>query len=97
MPYSYCNFEKMESKKAVLGLDMLKSTKKIVNICESCVDGKAANNSHPTRGKSSKEVLELIHMDLTGPITPVGIDGSKHGQVLVDFYSGAIWMYTMKN
>jgi hypothetical protein len=32
-------------------------------------------------------LLEMLHMDLFGPIAYISIDGNKYGLVLVDDYS----------
>lgn len=85
--------QEMERKKAVLGLENLKSTK---SECTSCVDGKATKAPHPPSEKKSREVLELMHMDLVVDIKPVGLKGEKHFQLLTDDYSGAMWASTMK-
>lgn len=93
---SVSTLRKMERSGAVHGLEATKSTKQIGQVCEACVEGKATNNAHTRRSKSSKAPLELMHTDLTGPITPEGLNGEKHAQLLVDDYSGAIWVSTMK-
>lgn len=86
---------RMESTNAVQGLNIVKSTKGVGNVCEACVDGKATNKGHARREKSTSKVLELMHTDLCGPIDPPGINGEKYAQLLVDDYSGAIWVSSM--
>lgn len=86
---------RMQETNAVHGLDALKSTKKVDNICEACVDGKAASHPHPRKEKSTTKVLELMHTDICGPIDPPSMHGDRYVQLMVDDYSGAIFMSTM--
>lgn len=85
----------MEKTSAVLGLDELKSTKMAENICESCIVGKATQAPHRRREKKLRDVLELLHTDLTGPISPTGLNGELYTPLLIDDFSGAIWCSTM--
>jgi hypothetical protein len=40
--------------------------------------------------------LELLHMDLFGPITYISIGGSKYCLVIVDDYSRFTWVFFLK-
>jgi transposase InsO family protein len=37
--------------------------------------------------------LEMLHMDLFGPIAYISIDGNKYGLVIVDDYSRFTWVF----
>jgi transposase InsO family protein len=37
--------------------------------------------------------LEMLHMDLFGPITYISIGGNKYGLIIVDDYSYFIWIF----
>lgn len=87
--------KKMESTNAVVGLNVIRSTKNVGNICEACVDGKAMNKAHHRREKTSSKVLELMHTDLCGSISPMGVGGQSYAQLLTDDYSGAMWVSSM--
>ena len=41
-------------------------------------------------------MLELIHGDLCGPITPSTPGGNKYFLLLVDDYSRMMWVYMIK-
>jgi hypothetical protein len=44
--------------------------------------------SHPSKNVMAKSrPLELLHMDLFGPVAYLSIGGSKNGLVIVDDYS----------
>jgi transposase InsO family protein len=40
--------------------------------------------------------LELLHMDLFGPIAYISIDGSKYCLVIVDDYSRFTWVFFLQ-
>ena len=64
--------------------------------CDTCVQGKMSQyrNREPDRGATS--LLQLVHGDLAGPITPESKDGHKYAMVFVDDYSGALGVYFSK-
>jgi hypothetical protein len=37
--------------------------------------------------------LEMLHMDLFGPIAYISIDSNKYGLVIVDDYSHFTWVF----
>jgi hypothetical protein len=41
--------------------------------------------------------LELLHMDLFGPIAYVSIRGSKYGLVIVDDFSRFTWVFFLQD
>ena len=45
---------------------------------------------------SSKRVLNLLHMDLFGPVTPVSTSGRKYTLVVVDDYSKFTWVIFLR-
>jgi hypothetical protein len=53
--------------------------------CVACEAGKRVGTSHPRKNimKTSRP-LELLHMDIFGPVTYLSIGGSKYGLVIVD-------------
>lgn len=94
---SVSTLRKMASTNCVIGLDKLKSTKKVENICESCVEGKATNQPHPRREKTTTRVLQLMHTDLVGEIKPEGLNGERYMQLLTDDFSGGMWVSSLKS
>ncbi|GAB2292076.1 hypothetical protein Dimus_038187 [Dionaea muscipula] len=62
------------------------------SISDSCRKGKQIKASF--KGKtvqSSHRILEMLHMDLFGPVDPVSISGKKYTLVVVDDYSRYTW------
>ena len=94
---SVATLKRMHDTNVVDGLDAVMSTKNVDEVCEACVEGKAASTPQRRREKSTKKPLELMHTDLCGPISPSGTNGERYMQLLVDDYSGAIFVSTMTN
>jgi transposase InsO family protein len=56
--------------------------------CAACQAGKQVGTSHLGKNvMTTSRPLELLHMDLFGPIAFLSIGGSKYGFVIVDDYS----------
>ncbi|GKC74052.1 retrovirus-related pol polyprotein from transposon TNT 1-94 [Tanacetum coccineum] len=67
----------------VTGLPKLKFIKD--HLCSSCELGKAKRKSfHTKTNPSSKRRLQLLHMDLCGPIRVESINGKKYVLVIAD-------------
>lgn len=47
-------------------------------VCEPCIFGKHHRNPFPVSFKNAKEKLELVHMDVCGPISEVSLGGSRY-------------------
>ncbi|GJW37772.1 retrovirus-related pol polyprotein from transposon TNT 1-94 [Tanacetum coccineum] len=74
----------------VVGLPKLKFIKD--HLCSSCELGKAKRKSfHTKTTPSSKRRLQLLHMDLCGPMRVESINGKKYVLVIVDEYSRYTW------
>nr|GEW86700.1 retrovirus-related Pol polyprotein from transposon TNT 1-94 [Tanacetum cinerariifolium] len=70
----------------VIGLPKLKFVKD--HLCSSCELGKAKQKSfHTKTTPSSKKRLQLLHMDLCGPMRVESINGKKYVLVILDDYS----------
>lgn len=66
-------------------------------LCTGCLMLKQARNNIPKKSKfTAQKVLELVHADLYGPITPETAAGNKYFFLLVDDYSRLMWVYLLK-
>ncbi|GKA57016.1 retrovirus-related pol polyprotein from transposon TNT 1-94 [Tanacetum coccineum] len=64
------------------------------HLCSSCERGKSKKDSHPPKlVPSSHSMLELLHMDLCGPMRVDSINGKRYILVIIDDYSRFIWVY----
>nr|GEY79669.1 hypothetical protein [Tanacetum cinerariifolium] len=80
----------------VIGLPMLKFIKD--HLCSSCELGKAKRKSFQTKTTpSSKRQLQLLHMNLCGPMRVESINGNKYVLVIVDDYSRYTWTHFLRS
>ncbi|GJX06441.1 putative ribonuclease H-like domain-containing protein [Tanacetum coccineum] len=64
------------------------------HLCSAYERGKRKKTSHPLKlVPSDHSKLELLHMDLCGPIRVASINGKKYILVIVDDYSQYTWVY----
>nr|GEU64347.1 hypothetical protein [Tanacetum cinerariifolium] len=96
---SYLNFDTinlLSKNDIVIGLPMLKFVKDY--LCSSCELGKAKRKSFQTKNTSrSKRWLQLLHMDLCGPMRVESINGRKYVLVIIDYYSRYTWTYFLRS
>nr|GFB02117.1 retrovirus-related Pol polyprotein from transposon TNT 1-94 [Tanacetum cinerariifolium] len=96
---SHLNFDtiNLPSKNdIVVGLPKLKFIKD--HLCSSCQLGKAKQKSFHTKlTPSSKRRLQLLHMDLCGPMRVASINGKRYILVIVDYYSRYTWTHFLRS
>ncbi|GJR93582.1 retrovirus-related pol polyprotein from transposon TNT 1-94 [Tanacetum coccineum] len=67
------------------------------HLCSSCELGKSKQKSfHIKTTPSSKRRLQLLHMDLCGPMRVESINGKKYVLVIVDDYSRYTWTHFLR-
>ncbi|GJW72427.1 retrovirus-related pol polyprotein from transposon TNT 1-94 [Tanacetum coccineum] len=67
------------------------------HLCSACEQGKSTKASLPPKlVPSTESKLELIHMDLCGPMRVASINGKKYILVIVDDYSWYTWAQILK-
>ena len=86
---SHLNFKKMNSlvkRELVRGLPQMEFCQE--GLCEACEKGKSKKASHGSKEMTSiTEPLQLIHMDLFGPMTVLSVSRKRYALVIVDDYS----------
>ncbi|GJU18712.1 putative reverse transcriptase domain-containing protein [Tanacetum coccineum] len=83
-------------KDIVTGLPKLKYVKD--QLCSSCEMSKAKRSSFKSKVvPSSKGRLNLLHMDLCGPMRVASINGKKYILVIVDDYSRYTWTLFLRS
>nr|GEX64624.1 hypothetical protein [Tanacetum cinerariifolium] len=96
---SHLNFDTinlLSKNDIVIGLPKLKFVKD--HLCSSCELGKAKRKSIQTKTTpSSKRRLQLLHMDLCGPVRVESINGKKYVLVIVDDYSRYTWTHFLRS
>nr|GEX17061.1 hypothetical protein [Tanacetum cinerariifolium] len=98
-PLSHLNFDTinlLSKNDIVVGLPKLKFIKD--HLCSSCELGKAKQKSFQSKTTpSSKRQLQLLHMDLCGPMRVASINGKRYVLVIVDDYSRYTWTHFLRS
>ena len=74
----------------------MKITSKDAYNCETCVKGKMTQHFNRKPDSKANCILDMVHCDLTGNISPVGLGGYNYGISFVDDFSGAIHLYHLR-
>ncbi|GKC11065.1 retrovirus-related pol polyprotein from transposon TNT 1-94, partial [Tanacetum coccineum] len=92
--FDYINL--LSKKDVVIGLPKLKYVKD--QLCSSCEVSKAKRSSFKTKVVPSlKGQLNLLHMDLCGPMRVASINGKKYILVIIDDYSRYTWTLFLRS
>ena len=66
--------------------------------CAACQAGKQVGGAHHSKNvMTTSRPLELLHMDLFGPVAYLSIGGSKYGLVIVDDFSRFTWVFFLQD
>jgi hypothetical protein len=66
-------------------------------LCGACQAGKQVGaHLHAKNIMTTTRPLEMLHMDLFGPVAYISIGGNKYGLVIVDDYSHFTWVFFCK-
>ncbi|KAM6576624.1 hypothetical protein CsatB_028461 [Cannabis sativa] len=88
---NYRDLQRLVKLQAVKGIPDMKVSKE--RVCGPCQIGKQHKASHPTINRLlTSRVLELMHVDLMGPMQNESISGKRYVMVLVDDYSRFTWV-----
>lgn len=91
---SFDTMKLMASKWVVKGLPTLNKPTKL---CEACLAGKLTRTPFPAQSLfRSERPLELVSMDLCGPITPETQAGNRYFMLVVDDCTRYMWVYLLK-
>ena len=87
------NLAKLQKDEHIIGLKNVRFEKD--RICSACQAGKQVGVPHPPKSiMTMTQPLELIHMDLFGPVAYVSLEGNKYSLVIVDDYSRFTWVFS---
>nr|GEZ48550.1 retrovirus-related Pol polyprotein from transposon TNT 1-94 [Tanacetum cinerariifolium] len=96
---SHLNFDTinlLSKNDIVVGLPKVKFVKD--HLCSSCELGKAKRKSfHTNLTSSSKRRLQLLYMNLCGPMRVASINGKRYVLVIVDDYSRYTWTHFLRS
>ena len=91
---AHLNFKTMSK---LVALDLVKGLPKVIfekdSPCRDCQLGKQTKVSFKSTGSSSiSQPLQLLHMDLCGPVAVPSISGARYMLVVIDDYSRYTWV-----
>lgn len=73
------------------------STKKMKEECSTCIVGKMRCSNNPKERESKTEnVLQRVHSDVMGPISPKSLGGSRYIVTFLDDFSSYVTTFAMK-
>lgn len=64
--------------------------------CVVCMKGKQTRSSFKRTGARASSILELIHMNLCGPMEKPSIGGARYFYTIIDDYSRKTFVYFFK-
>jgi transposase InsO family protein len=89
------NLQKLLKGEHILGLTNVYFEKD--GICSTCQVGKQVGAHHPHKNiMTTDRPLELLHMDLFGPVAYISIGESKYCLVIMDDYSRFTWVFFLQ-
>src|ERR1051325_9561052 len=87
----------LKGMKRIIFMDAVRGIPKLHieegRVCGECQVGKQTKTSHQkVQRLTTTKVLELLHMDLMGPMQVESLGGKKYAYVVVDDYSRYNWV-----
>eukprot|EP00961_Rhodomonas_salina_P113047 1520957-Rhodomonas_salina.1 len=93
----YDNLAMLQSKDMVTGITIsAEEFKAQKEVCEPCVMGKQHRLPFAASSNSSKKQLQLVHMDLCGPMPVSSLGGSNYFITFLDDYSKLSLVYPVE-
>lgn len=92
---NYQSLKKMRDG-AVLGIEFDDDDSEIKK-CETCPLGKHTRMPFKSSERKSNKILELIHLDLMGPMETQSIGHAKYALTMVDDFSREVFIYFIKS
>ena len=90
---SFCTLQDMIRGDLVKGLPQFRSPNEV---CTHCISSKHSRAPFSSSSYRALSVLELIHMDICGPISPHTVGGNRYFFLIVDDYSRCMWVALLK-
>ncbi|WP_408906685.1 hypothetical protein, partial [Siccirubricoccus soli] len=92
---NFKDINKLAQHELVSGLPIMKYEKD--KLCHACEKGKQHKATFKSKNFSTLEsCLDLLHMDLFGPVSTPSFNGKKYTLVIVDEYSRYTWVFFLK-
>ena len=65
-------------------------------VCESCLEGKMTKRPFNAKGRRAQDLIELVHLDVCGPMLTQAKGGYEYFITFTDDYSRFGYVYLMK-
>ena len=91
------NLKKLKEKDMVNGFRVKGSFSSMKSVCEGCMKGRQGREVFPQAEHRGRDLLELVHSDVCGPITPCSNGGNKYYLTFVDDFSRKCWVFMLKH
>jgi hypothetical protein len=65
-------------------------------VCRGCVLGKNVKSSFPSSNRRSKGILDLVHLDICGPMTTPPLCGYLYYVLFIDDFLRKTWIFFLK-
>ncbi|KAJ9545279.1 hypothetical protein OSB04_024986 [Centaurea solstitialis] len=93
---NFKDMNKLVSRRLVSGLPKTRLSKD--TLCPACEQGKMKRSSHPPKMETNcKSPLDMIHMDLCGPMRVESLGRKKYMLVFVDEFSRYTWLQFLRD
>jgi len=66
-------------------------------VCRGCALGKYTKTAFPSSDSRSEGVLQLIHLDLCGPMSSASLTGYEYYVTFIDDFSRKTWIYFLRS
>ena len=66
-------------------------------VCKWCALGKYTKTAFPSNNSRLEGVLELIHLDLCGPMSFASLTGFEYYITFIDDFSRKTWIYFLRS
>jgi len=95
--FGHLNFRALHDLSGKNMVDGMPAVKRIEQVCDGCVLGKQHRKPFPSVSSlRAEKVLELVHADLCGHITPKTLGGAAYFLLVVDDHSRYMWIEMLK-
>ena len=83
----YKNLQRLVKEEMVQGINLTQGQVPAQKVCETCVMAKQHCHTHPSSASKASAPLELIHMDVMGPLQEASCGGCKYVATFLDDFS----------
>ena len=80
--------------KAVIGILELQANHE--SVCKGCAQGKNVKSPFPSSDNKAKGILDIVHLDVCGPMTATSLSRYVYYVSFIDDYSRKTWIYFLK-